>query len=146
VYHDWHHDCGTRRPAAVGLAGLLEMEFPRGKKMMSNRVVAFAAMGVFAVAFSVSPAKASSGKVSATYSATEAVTVGQTHLKPGTYSFEAVEGQNQVEILKNGKEVGTVSCQWVKLPTKAPDTEIQTDAGRVTQVNFRGKDEAAKIG
>ena len=114
---------------------------------MRNRVVPFVAiLGVILLALPAMAAKPSADRKTAPYSTSDAVTVGTTHLKPGTYSFEAIEGQNQIEILRNGKQIGTAACHWVKLPTKARDTSVETDAGRVTEVNFEGNDQAVKIG
>src|ERR1700692_4113532 len=56
------------------------------------------------------------GTNSATYSANQPITVGQTQLKPGTYSFQAADGQNELEILQKGKVIGKAACHWVKLP------------------------------
>jgi hypothetical protein len=85
------------------------------------------------------------GANSATYSASEPITIGQTQLKPGTYSFQAADGQNELEILQKGKVIGKAACHWVKLPAKAQSSEVDTESGRVTQVSFRGNEQAVQI-
>jgi hypothetical protein len=99
------------------------------------------ALAVLLVALSAVAA----GTNSATYSSSQPITVGQTQLKPGTYSFQAADGQNELEILQKGKVIGKAACHWVSLPAKAQSSEVDTDSGRVTQVSFRGNGQAVQI-
>jgi hypothetical protein len=119
-----------------------EPKIPGGKGQMSIRAIASAT--IFAAALLALPVLAN-GTASALYSTSQAVTVGQTQLKPGTYSFRAAEGQNEVEILQNGRVIAKVPCHWVKLAAKAQESEVATDSGRVTEVSFRGNEQAAQI-
>jgi hypothetical protein len=108
------------------------------------RIAAIRSLPAFAVLLFALSAVAA-GTNSATYSASDPITVGQTQLKPGTYSFQAADGQNEVEILQKGKVIGKAACHWVKLPAKAKASEVDTDSGRVTQVSFQGNEQAVQI-
>jgi hypothetical protein len=70
------------------------------------------------------------------------LTIGSTQVKPGTYQLNADDAKKEVTVLQNGKVVGTVPGDWVKLPKKANNTSILTDSGKVTQVQFGGSDQA----
>jgi hypothetical protein len=70
------------------------------------------------------------------------VTIGGTQVKAGTYQLNADDTKKELTILQNGKVVGTIPGQWVKLPKKADYTQIQTEAGKATQVEFGGSDQA----
>jgi hypothetical protein len=85
------------------------------------------------------------GTNSANYTATGPITVGTTQLKAGTYTFQVADGGNEVDILQKGKVVGKAACHWVKLPAKAAAAEVDTDAGKVTEVSFRGNEQAVQI-
>jgi hypothetical protein len=99
------------------------------------------ALGVFLVAL---PAFAGAAN-SANYTATQPITVGTNQLKPGAYTFQVAEGQNEVEILQKGKLVGKAPCHWVKLSAKPMASEVDTDSGKVTEVSFRGNEQAVQI-
>jgi hypothetical protein len=62
---------------------------------------------------------------------------GTTQLQPGDYVIRGKESQPQLEILQHDKVVATVPCQWIRLDQKAH---------QVTEVQFAGRNEAAKIG
>jgi hypothetical protein len=108
------------------------------------RIGAIRTLPALAILLFALPALAA-GTNSATYSASEPFTIGQTQLKPGTYSFQAVDGQNELEILQKGKVIGKAACHWVKLAARAQTSEVDTDSGRVTQVSFRGNEQAVQI-
>jgi hypothetical protein len=108
------------------------------------RIAAIGSLTALAVLL-VALSAVAAGTNSATYSASQPITVGQTQLKPGTYSFQAADGQNELEILQKGKVIGKVACHWVSLPAKAQSSEVDTDSGRVTQVSFRGNGQAVQI-
>lgn len=73
------------------------------------------------------------------------VTIGSTQVMPGQYQLRAEEGQSNVEVLQNGKVIATVPCNWMQLPTKAENSEVQTDNNKVTQVEFSGRTEAIQF-
>jgi hypothetical protein len=105
----------------------------------------FAALAVLLLALSVLAAKNAPGTNSATFSVHEVTTIGQSQLKPGEYSLQAVDGQNELDILQNGKKIGKAACHWIQLPAKSQVSEVLTDQGKVTQVNFRGDVQAVQI-
>jgi hypothetical protein len=97
-----------------------------------------------AIVFFALPAFAGSTN-SANFSSTEPITVGTNQLKPGDYTFQVTEGQNEVEILQKGKLVAKAPCHWVKLSAKPAASEVDTDSGKVTEVSFRGNEQAVQI-
>jgi hypothetical protein len=105
----------------------------------------FAALAVLFLASPVFAAKNAPGTNSTTFSVHEAITIGQTQLKPGEYSLQAVDGQNELDILQRGKVIGKVACHWIQLPAKPRASEVLTDSGKVTQVNFEGDLQAVQI-
>lgn len=109
---------------------------------MRNRAIRI--LPVLAVAFLAWPVFAG-GANSANYTSTNPITVGTTQLKPGTYTFQAIDGGNEVEILQKGKVVGKAACHWIKLPAKAAESEVDTESGKVTEVSFRGNEQAVQI-
>lgn len=76
---------------------------------------------------------------------TQAVRIGSAQVMPGQYELRAEEGQSNVEVMHNGKVVAAVSCNWVKLPRKADNSEVQTNSNQVTQVEFSGRSEAIQF-
>jgi hypothetical protein len=105
----------------------------------------FAVLAVLLFALPVLAAKNAPGTNSATFSVHRVTTVGQTQLKPGDYSLQAVDGQNEIAIVQNGKMIGKAACHWIQLPAKSQASEVLTDSGKVTQVNFKGDIQAAQI-
>jgi hypothetical protein len=97
-----------------------------------------------AILFFALPAFAGSTN-SANFTATQPITVGTNQLKPGAYTFQVADGQNEVEILQKGKLVAKVPCHWVKLSAKPVASEVDTDSGKVTEVSFRGNEQAVQI-
>ena len=97
-----------------------------------------------AILFFALPAFAGSTN-SANFTATQPITVGTNQLKPGAYTFQVVDGQNEVEILQKGKLVAKAPCHWVKLSAKPMASEVDTDSGKVTEVSFRGNEQAVQI-
>ena len=91
-------------------------------------------------------ASASSHKDSAAFDAAQATTIGNTHLQPGHYTFEAREDQSRLNVLKNGKVVATVPCHWVQLQKKANNSEILSNNNQVNEVKFGGRTEAVQVG
>jgi len=101
-------------------------------------------ISALATVFFALPALAG-GANSATFTATQPITVGTNQLKPGAYTFQVMEGQNEVEVLQKGKLVAKAPCHWVKLSAKPTASEVDTDSGKVTEVSFRGNDQAVQI-
>ncbi len=104
-----------------------------------------AALAVLFLAVPLFAAKNAAGTNSAKFSVSEVTTVGQTQLKPGEYSLQAVDGQNELTILQNGKMIGKAACHWIALPAKAQSSQVLTDSGKVTQVSFRGNAQAVQL-
>lgn len=82
----------------------------------------------------------------AKYDVTQTVKIGSTQLNPGSYTLKANESQDQLRVVQDGKTVATVPCHWVKLNHKANNSEILSSQNRVTRVEFRGRQEAVRIG
>jgi hypothetical protein len=89
---------------------------------------------------------ASSHKDSTTFDVTRAITIGNTNLQAGHYTFEANEDQSQVNVLTDGKVIATVPCHWVQLQKKAPDSEVLSDGNQVNEIIFGGRTVAADVG
>ena len=70
------------------------------------------------------------------------LTIGGTQVKAGTYQLNADDTKKEITVLQNGKLIATVPGQWVKLPKKADYTQVQTEGGKVTQVEFGGSEQA----
>ncbi|MGA8034747.1 MAG: hypothetical protein WA823_21250 [Candidatus Acidiferrales bacterium] len=71
--------------------------------------------------------------------------VGQTTLQPGQYEIRAEPNADHLTVLHNGKEVATAPVRWVQLNRKPSETEVMMSSGRVTEVEFSGKTEAAQL-
>jgi hypothetical protein len=71
--------------------------------------------------------------------------IGTTQLERGTYEIRASEGQDHVTVVKDGKAVVEVPCQWIQLNKRASQSEIVTSENRVTEIDFGGKTEAVQI-
>lgn len=97
-----------------------------------------------AIVFFAWPAFAGSTN-SANFTSTEPIMVGTSQLKPGAYTFQVTEGQNEVQVLQKGKVVAKAPCHWVKLSVKPMASEVDTDSGKVTEVSFRGNEQAVQI-
>ena len=70
-------------------------------------------------------------------------TIGGTEVKPGEYVIRVDDGGSQLEVLRHGKVVGQVPCQWTQLPQKAQASEVDVDGNQVTQIKFGGKNSAS---
>jgi hypothetical protein len=70
------------------------------------------------------------------------VSIGGTQVKNGDYQLNGDDAKKELTVLQNGKVLATVQGQWVKLPKKADSTQVATDSGKVTQVQFGGSDQA----
>ena len=73
------------------------------------------------------------------------ITIGSTQIKPGQYELKAEEGKSELQVLQKNKVIATVPIQWTKLPAKARSSEVIADSGKVTEVEFGGRAEAAQI-
>jgi hypothetical protein len=105
----------------------------------------FVALAVLLLVSPVFAAKNAPGTNSTTFSVRAVTTVGQTQLNPGEYTLQAVDGQNELDILQRGKLVGKVACHWIQLSAKPQASEVLSDQGKVTQVNFKGDVQAVQI-
>jgi len=88
----------------------------------------------------------SSHKDSTGFDVAQATIIGNTHLQPGHYTFEANEDQSQLNVLQNGKVVATVPCHWVQLQKKPSSSEILSNNNQVNEVRFAGRTQAAHLG
>ena len=48
-------------------------------------------------------------------------------------------------MLQGSKVIATIPVHWKTLPTKTKDTQVLTDGGKVIEVQFGGRMEAADI-
>jgi hypothetical protein len=72
--------------------------------------------------------------------------VGKTQIPAGLYEIKANEDKPDLRIVaKDGRVVLDAPGQWVKLPAKAPDSEVTLDGNHLVQVEFRGQNEAFHI-
>ena len=76
----------------------------------------------------------------------QATTIGNNQIKPGTYKVEVQENQTTLEIVHDGKVIAQAPCHWIQLPKKASDTEVDTNQNQIVQVEFQGKTEAVRVG
>jgi hypothetical protein len=70
-------------------------------------------------------------------------TIGSTQLKAGSYQFTADDSKMELNILQKGKVVATVQGQWVKTSDKTDGFDTTQD--KITQVRFRGSDQAFQL-
>ena len=103
-------------------------------------------IGGLAVLFLALPVWAGTKTYTAEWEATQATTIGNTQINPGTYKVEAHSDQNTLEIVRDGKVVAQTPCHWIQLPQKASETEVETNNNQITQVDFAGKTEAVQVG
>jgi hypothetical protein len=68
-----------------------------------------------------------------------------TQLKPGSYQLQAVQDQNQIKVVRDGKVVAQVPCQWIQLPKKAEFSEVIMTKNQITQIDFGGKTAAVQV-
>jgi hypothetical protein len=115
------------------------------EKMLIRATKSLAVFTVLLLLSTVVFAKNSSGTNSTTFSVRQVTTVGQTQLNPGEYTLQAVDGQNELDILQRGKLIGKVACHWIQLPAKPQASEVLSDQGKVTQVNFKGDVQAVQV-
>ena len=101
---------------------------------------------VVALAFSVVALPLWAAHVDSTdWNPTSPVTIGTTQIQPGDYQIRAEEGKTDLQVVREGKVVATIPCQWINLPNKAESSEIVTDGDKVTQVQFGGHTAAVQV-
>jgi hypothetical protein len=88
----------------------------------------------------------SSHKDSTTIDVAQAATIGNTHLQPGHYTFEARENQSKLNVLRDGKVIATVPCHWVQLQKKPTNSEMLSNNNQVNEIKFEGRTQAAQVG
>lgn len=71
--------------------------------------------------------------------------IGNTELRAGSYQLTADTSKKELQILENGKVMGTVPGQWVKLPNKPQYSTVVSDGNKITQVQFSGSDQAFQV-
>ena len=89
------------------------------------------------------PVSARTNKQSAVF--TSNTSIGSTQLKPGSYDLSADDTKTELNISQNGKIIATVQGQWVKIPQKPRNSELDVDNNKVTQLRFRGNDQAFQV-
>jgi hypothetical protein len=104
------------------------------KKFVVTLALCFAALPVWA-------AKADSMD----WDAQQTYTFGSTEINPGQYQLKAEEGKMELQVLSKGKVVATVPCHWVDLKTKAAESQVASEGGKVTQVQFAGHSSAVQL-
>lgn len=72
-------------------------------------------------------------------------TIGSTEVKPGEYIIRVDDGGTQAEIMSHGKMVAEVPVQWTQLQSKARASEVDVDAGKVTEIKIGGKTSAVEF-
>jgi hypothetical protein len=72
--------------------------------------------------------------------------IGSTQLSAGgSYELAADDSKKELNVLENGKVMGTVQGQWVKLPKKPQYSTIVSDGDKITEVQFSGSDQAFQV-
>jgi hypothetical protein len=107
------------------------------KQFLSGLTVLFLALPLWA---------GNTKKYTAEWDASQATTIGNTQIKPGTYQVEAHPNQNTLDIVSDGKVIAQAPCHWIQLPQKATETQVETNNNQITQVEFAGKTEAISVG
>jgi hypothetical protein len=71
-------------------------------------------------------------------------TIGSADLKAGDYQLTADDSKTELNILRNGKVVGTVQGEWVKIQ-KPQNSTVISDGDKITQVQFGGSEQAFQV-
>jgi len=79
------------------------------------------------------------------FETTQPTTIGTTQLNPGNYELRAQEGQFELQVIRDGKVVATIPCQWTELTNKAADSEVILSNNQVTGVQFAGRTESIQF-
>jgi hypothetical protein len=79
------------------------------------------------------------------YLVTTSTQIGSATLTPGEYVLRAREGGNQLEIVRDGKVISEVPCQWEQLPEKARENAVLSSSNAVKEIHFSGRTAAVKI-
>jgi hypothetical protein len=116
------------------------------EEIQTMRQYAKKCLAVIAVLLFAAVVWASTRTDSTQYDVSQTVKIGTTQLKPGHYTLKASESQDQLRVLHQGKLVATVPCHWIKLNQKANNSEILSNRNRVTRVEFKGRQEAVRVG
>ena len=104
-------------------------------------------LGGLAVVFLALPVWARPDKpYTAEWDLSQATSIGNVQLKPGTYSVQAYAKQNTLDVVRDKKVVAQLPCHWIQLPQKASETEVETNNNQIVQVEFSGKTEAVSVG
>jgi hypothetical protein len=71
--------------------------------------------------------------------------IGNTQIKPGEYTLKALENDNTLDVMQDGKVVAQVPCHWIQLAKKAPHTQVSANNDQIIQVEFEGRTEAIQF-
>jgi hypothetical protein len=82
---------------------------------------------------------------SAQFMVDQPTTIGGYTLQPGDYDLKADKSKNEVTVEQNGEVLTKVPCTWIQLPQKADATQVITDQSKVTELDFNGRTDAAKL-
>lgn len=103
----------------------------------------------FAIGMPAWAAKAEVGQVPDVGHVTfnQTMMLGSTIVGPGTYDVRAETGPVNVEIVRRAdqKVVATMPAEWIKLSSKAPNTEILSNGFHVRQIEFQGRTQAIRF-
>ncbi|HTS11235.1 MAG TPA: hypothetical protein VMH00_03885 [Candidatus Limnocylindrales bacterium] len=78
---------------------------------------------------------------------TQPATIGTTQLKPGDYKLEVKNDGTRIKVIDSSTDrtVAEVPCHWVQLKEKPNQTEVLLNANRVTEIDFGGTMQAARV-
>ena len=102
-------------------------------------------LAVIALAFPVWARSPKLPTFTADWFTDHAMKIGNIQIETGHYTLSAQEDKNTLDVMRDGKMVAQVPCQWVQLSKKAANTEIESDNNQVTEVEFAGKTEAVEM-
>jgi hypothetical protein len=135
-------NCTTPLPQGVRLSGNLPESNHRRHRPLHPRIKkTFVLVALSAAAFPVWAAH----NYSEDWNPIQPITIGTTQLKPGEYQLRAEEGKSELQVIQHNKVVATVPVHWKTLSAKSHDSQVVTDSGKVTEVQFGGRMEAAEI-
>ncbi len=116
-----------------------------GKKLRIRVTKSLAVFKVLLLVSLVLAAENTPSTNSTTFSVHEVTTVGQTPLNPGEYAVQAVDGQDELDILQRAKLIGKAACHGIRLSARGQTSEVMSDQGQVPQVKFKGDVQAVQI-
>jgi hypothetical protein len=88
-------------------------------------------------------ADAGSSVISSTLAVLSPVKLGDTDVKPGTYTINADD--SKVTLIANGKTVATANVQWKDTSQKSKSTNLVSESGAIKEIHFNGKTRYVEI-